>query len=386
MNLVVRASITVAVLAASLLAGPAIAPAATQIPELELTRVADLGGLTAFASRADDRTLYVAEQSGLVRAVRNQRVVERPVLDLTGDVSTGYEQGLLGLAFSPDGTKLYAHYTDVEGDTRVDEFTMRRRRADAVTRRTVLTVEQPQANHNGGQLAFGPDGYLYIGLGDGGGAGDEGPGHARGGNGQSLETLLGKVLRIDPTPSGSQGYTVPPDNPFVAEPDARPEIWSFGLRNPWRFSFDSATGDLWIGDVGQSEFEEINFAPAVNGRDAGKGANFGWNRLEGDESFRGTAPDDAVAPTATHPQDDGWRSIIGGYVYRGTKIKPLRGVYVYTDYYAGDVVGLRSDGAGGFTPVDLGIDASDVSAFGEGPDGELYLLSQSDGVLRLARA
>jgi glucose/arabinose dehydrogenase len=307
------------------------------------------------------------------------------VLDLTGDLSTGFEQGLLGLAFSPDGTKLYAHYTNAEGDTRVDEFAMRKRRADAGTRRTVLAVDQPQGNHNGGQLAFGPDGYLYIGLGDGGAANDEGPGHARGGNGQSLETLLGKILRIDPAPSGDQPYTVPGDNPFVDRGDARPEIWAYGLRNPWRFSFDAVTGDLWIGDVGQSEFEEINFAPAVDGRDAGKGANFGWNRLEGNEPFRGSAPDDAVAPAITHAQNDGWRSIIGGGVYRGSKIPPLRGVYVYTDYYAGDVVGLRSDG-NGFTPVDLGVDASDVSAFGEGPDRELYLLSQSAGLLRLDRA
>jgi glucose/arabinose dehydrogenase len=385
--MVVRASITVAVLTVSLLAGTTVAPGATQLPELALTRVADLGGLTAFATRTGDRTLYVAEQEGRVRAVRRGRAVERPVLDISGDVRAGGEPGLLGLAFSPDGTTLYVNYTNsADGGHRVDEFAMSGRVADPATRRTVLALDDPQPNHNGGQLAFGPDGHLYIAMGDGGGGNDEGSGHARGGNGQSLETLLGKILRIDPTPSGDAGYTVPADNPFLGRDDALPEIWAYGLRNPWRFSFDARTGDLWIGDVGQNAVEEVDFAPAVGGRDAGKGANFGWNRLEGNDELRGRAPDGAVAPVATHSHDEGWRSVIGGYVYRGSRITPLQGTYVYTDYYAGDVVGLQPDGAGGFTPVDLGLDASNVSAFGEAPNGELYLLSQSDGLLRLVRA
>jgi glucose/arabinose dehydrogenase len=384
--MVARGSIIVTVLAVSLLAGPAPAPAATRLPALELTQVAELGGLTAFASRAGDRAVYVADQEGRVRAIRNGRLLDAPVLDIVDDVRAGGEQGLLGLAFSPDGTKLYVNYTsDDDGGHRVDEYTMSGRVADVSTRRNVLSFDDPQPNHNGGQLAFGPDGYLYVGMGDGGSANDEGTGHARGGNGQSLESPLGKILRIDPTPSGTAAYTVPPDNPFVGRDDALPEIWAYGLRNPWRFSFDARTGDLWIGDVGQNEVEEVDYAPAINGRDAGKGANFGWNRLEGNDELRGEAPADAVAPVATRSHDDGWRSVIGGYVYRGSKIKPLRGVYLYTDYYAGDVVGLRSDGGGAFTPVDLGIGASDVSAFGEGPDGELYLLSQSQGVLRLDR-
>lgn len=383
--MVARASIALAVLSASLLSGVPVIGAAATVPSLALVQVAPMGGLTAFAARAGDRSVYVAEQAGRVHAVRNGRVLDRVVVDLSADVSTGFEQGLLGLAFSPDGSKLYAHYTDVEGDTRVDEFTMQGRRVDPVSRRNVLAVEQPQANHNGGQLAFGPDGHLYVGLGDGGGSGDEGRGHARGGNAQSLGTLLGKILRIDPTPSASAAYTVPPDNPFVGVPDARPEIWAYGLRNPWRFSFDARTGDLWIGDVGQDQFEEIDFAPALNGRDAGKGANFGWNRLEGDAPFRGDAPADAVGPVVTHARDDGWRSVIGGYVYRGRAIAALRGTYLYSDHYAGAIAGLRRAGDR-FVPVDLGLEASGVTGFGQGTDGELYVLSQSDGLLRLQRA
>jgi len=381
-----RASTVVAALVVSLVTGAPIATAAepAPLPTLSLTRVAAIGGLTAMATRAGDRALYVADQEGRVWAVRKRQVVEPPVLDIAGDVTAGGEQGLLGIAFSPDGTRLYVHYTASDEDGRVDEFTMRGRTADLGSRREVLAVEDPQPNHNGGQLAFGPDGLLYIALGDGGASNDEGPGHARGGNGQSLETLLGKILRIDPTPSADAPYTVPADNPFVATPDAMPEIWSYGLRNPWRFSFDARTGDLWIGDVGQNAAEEVDFAPAVNGRDAGKGVNFGWNRLEGDLEFRGDAPPDAAAPVVTHSHDDGWRSVIGGYVYRGSRIKALRGVYLYTDYYAGSVMGLRPDGTG-FASVDLGIEASDVAAFGEGPDDELYVLSQSDGLLRLVR-
>jgi glucose/arabinose dehydrogenase len=360
------------------------AGAAASIPPLALQPVAALPSLTAMTPRAGDRALYVTQQQGVVRAVRNGKSLDPPVLDISDDVLVQGEQGLLGLVFSPDGTKLYVDYTGTDGDSYIDEFMMNGTVVDAESRRNVLTVEDPQSNHNGGQLAFGPDGYLYIGLGDGGSQNDEGAGHVRGGNGQSLGTLLGKILRINPTPTAGAEYQVPPDNPFVGVDGARPEIWAYGLRNPWRFSFDTRTGDLWIGDVGQDEVEEVDFAPAVNGRDAGKGANFGWNRFEGDDPFRGDAPDGVVAPVATHTHEDGWLSVIGGYVYRGSKIKPLRGVYLYTDYYQGDIVGLRKSSSGGFEPVDLGLHGDDVSAFGQASDGELYVLSQSDGLLRLA--
>ncbi|MFI5047766.1 MAG: PQQ-dependent sugar dehydrogenase [Acidimicrobiia bacterium] len=372
-----------AVCAATQMTSPAGA-APSALPRLRLRRVADLPGLTAFATRAANDAFYVASQDGVIRAVRHGTVLDEPVLDISGETVANGEQGLLGLAFSPDGAKLYVDYTTVRSDTRVDEFTMRGDVADPATRRTVLAVDQPQVNHNGGQLAFGPDGDLYIGLGDGGSQGDQGPGHAPGGNGQSLATLLGKILRIDPTPSGDAEYTVPPDNPFVGVDGARPEIWAYGLRNPWRFSFDTGTGDLWIGDVGQDAIEEVDFAAATAGRNAGKGLNFGWNRLEGDEPFRGRAPDDAVGPVIQHTHADGWLSVIGGYVYHGP-VKALRGTYVYSDYYKAQLVGLQRDG-GAFVPVDLGIESHQVSAFGQGRDGSLFVLSQTDGLLKLVRA
>jgi glucose/arabinose dehydrogenase len=209
--------------AASVLLGAHPAHAAANPPRLDLKLVTGLAGATALATRPDDPTLYVATQDGKVFAVR---AVGEPitVLDLTRQVRAGGEQGLLGIVFSPDGTKLYAHYSGAAaGETVLDEYTVVNGRPDPSTRRLVLTLPQPQVNHNGGQLAFGPDGYLYLGLGDGGGAGDRGSGHAPGGNGQSLNTLLGKIVRIDPRPSGARAYTVPNDNPFVGE-DARPEI------------------------------------------------------------------------------------------------------------------------------------------------------------------
>ena len=374
--------LALAVCAAALVTAPPSAVAAA-VPSLRLRPVAPLHGLTSFAARANDTAVYVGSQDGVVSAVRHGTVLDEPVLDISDDTVASGEQGLLGLAFSPDGAKLYVDYTTRRGDTRVDEFAMDGDVAVRETRRTVLAVDQPQVNHNGGQLAFGPDGFLYIGLGDGGSQNDQGPGHAPGGNGQSLATLLGKILRIDPAPTSDAEYTVPPDNPFVGVEDARPEIWAYGLRNPFRFSFDTETGDLWIGDVGQDAIEEVDFAPATAGHDAGKGANFGWNRLEGNELERGKEPDNAIGPVIQHLHTDGWISVIGGYVYHGP-LKVLRGTYVYTDYYRGEIVGLRR-GTDGFDPVDLGISSFGIAAFGQGRDGSLYVLSQNDGLLKIVR-
>ena len=274
-------------------------------------------------------------------------------------------------------------YTDKSGDTHVDEFAMNGQVADKSTRRNLLVVDQPQPNHNGGQLAFGPDGDLYIAFGDGGAADDEGPGHASGGNGQSLRTLLGKILRIDPTPSADTPYTVPPDNPFVGKNGARPEIWAYGLRNPWRFSFDAHTGDLWIGDVGQDAWEEVDVARAKSGRDAGRGDNFGWNRLEGTHEFHGSAPADVVLPVYEQSHDDGACSVTGGFVYRGTAIPALVGKYVFTDYCDGLLRTLTPSGDGTYRAQDLHLDVTSVSSFGQGNDRELYVLSQSRGVFKL---
>jgi glucose/arabinose dehydrogenase len=357
--------------------------AATAAPTVKVRRVATLARTTAMAARTGDTALYVTEQSGRVRAITGGKLAAEPVLDLTADTFAAGEQGLLGLAFAPDGAHLYVDYTDKSGDTHIVEFAMNGDVADPSSRRNLLFVNQPQANHNGGQLAFGPDGYLYIALGDGGAADDEGPGHAPGGNGQSLATLLGKILRIDPTPTATSPYTVPPDNPFVGRNGAKPEIWAYGLRNPWRFSFDADTGDLWIGDVGQNEWEEVDFAPATKGRDAGRGDNFGWNRLEGTHEHRGSAPAAAIAPVYEQAHDNGVCSVTGGFVYRGTRIAALAGRYVFTDYCVGELETLTPSGDGTFRARGLGINIGAVSSFGQAANRDLYVLSQSRGIFKL---
>ena len=379
---VVAAVAAALTLVAAGLPGPANALDASGI---ELRLVATPATGTAIAARAGDKTLYIAEQSGTIRALRGETLADTPVLDLTDVVSAGGERGLLGLAFSPDGTRMYVHYTNRDGDSEIVEFGMRADGVDAGSRRLLLTVEQPQANHNGGQIAFGPDRMLYIALGDGGASGDAGPGHRPEGNGQALDTLLGKLLRIDPTPSTNAPYTVPRDNPFVGRSGALPEIWSYGLRNPWRFTFDDETGDLWIGDVGQSAWEEVNFVPAVDGVGAGRGDNFGWARLEGTHPFSGTAPANAVPPVHEFAHTDGSCSVTGGYVYRGKRIRELRGTYLFVDYCRDQIMGLTPDN-GGFSPVDLDTQVASVSTFGQRNNGELYVLSQTDGLYRILPA
>jgi glucose/arabinose dehydrogenase len=309
-------------------------------------------------------------------AIRHGSVDSLPALDLRGEVSQGSEQGLLGLAFSPDGGFLYVNYTDPNGDTNVDEFAFRAGRAVLDTRRRVLFVDQPFPNHNGGNLAFGPDGYLYIGLGDGGSGGDPY------GNGQSLKTLLGKMLRIEPRPSGSKPYGIPPDNPFVGRRGARPEIWALGLRNPWRYAFDRDTGDLWIGDVGQDTVEEVDRQPAGSK----EGLNYGWNRLEGTHPYEGSPPRRAVSPVYEYPHEGGVCAVTGGYVYRGQAIPALVGAYLFADTCAGWIRAFRLvDGKAGDV-ADLGLSAGSPVSFGEGPNGELYVLSLGGPVYRIAPA
>jgi glucose/arabinose dehydrogenase len=275
---------------------------------------------------------------------------------------------------------MYVYYTNRDGDIRVDEYTMSGNSVNTASRRQVLAVDHPPApNHNGGQTSFGPDGMLYLGLGDGGGAaGDRGEGHVEGGNAQSRNTMLGKILRIDPTPSAGAPYTIPSDNPF-ANGGGLPEIWAYGLRNPWRFSWDRKTGDMWIADVGQSQWEEIDFAPA--GR--GAGANYGWNRLEGTHQFSGSAPDDAVAPIFEYSHEGGGCSISGGYVYRGSKIPALAGEYVYSDYCESTLRTVKERDGKLAGQRDLGVEASQVTSFGQDQDGELYVLSQAAGLQRI---
>jgi glucose/arabinose dehydrogenase len=344
--------------------------------KVRLVRVAQLEQPVAMAVRPGERTLYLVEQVGRVRAIRGGRLDPTPVLDISEQVTAGGEQGLLGLAFSPDGRYLYLHYTDRSGDHQVSELTMDGQRADPGSQRSVLRIDDPFGNHNGGQLAFGPDRRLYLAFGDGGGGGDPE------GNGQSLDSLLGKILRIDPRPGGGQPYRVPSDNPFVDRDGARPEIWAYGLRNPWRFSFDAATGDLWIGDVGQNAYEEIDYQPAGSG-----GRNYGWNRREGRHPYSGgERPSGAVDPVIEYGRAGGACTVIGGFVYRGRRIGGLRGAYLYGDYCAGWVRAARVRDGKVAEQRDLGLSVPGLSSFGADAAGELYALSLGGEVYRLAPA
>jgi glucose/arabinose dehydrogenase len=342
--------------------------------EVRLAEVARLDGTAlAMAVREGDDALYIALREGLVMAIRGGSIDPTPVLDVSGQVTAGGEQGLLGLAFAPDGRFVYVNYTDTNGDTNVVEFRMDGDRADPGSARRVLLIDQPFSNHNGGNLAFGPDGYLYIGMGDGGSQGDPD------GNGQNLGVLLAKMLRIDPRPTNGMPYGIPPDNPFVGRQGARPEIWAYGLRNPWRYEFDRETGDLWIGDVGGSQREEVDFQTA----DFTGGANYGWARTEGtvvfDEKPAGWVP--PVFEYDTH--DNRTCAIVGGFVYRGTAIPDLEGAYLYSDNCNGTINAfvLRDGRVEGQRSLD--IDGGAVASFGQDLSGEQYVISLSGQVFRI---
>ena len=339
---------------------------------VKLTRIATLEEPLAMAIRRGDTALYVAEKGGRIRTVRNGRVASGSVLDISAQVSTGSEQGLLGLAFSPDGSKLYVNFTNTAGDTVVREYGFANGRAEVASARQVLLVDQPFANHNGGNLVFGPDGFLYIGLGDGGAADDPT------GNAQNLDTLLGKMLRIDPRASGANAYRIPPGNPFIGR-SGRDEIWAYGLRNPWRYSFDRSTGDLWTGDVGQNQWEEIDFQ-----RSSSKGGeNYGWDRMEGTHRHEGSAPANHHGPIYEYSHEGGNCSVTGGYVYRGSKIRNLRGAYLFADFCVGRLRAFVQADTRATEHRFLGIDVGNLSSFGQDQSGELYVMSLGGGVYRI---
>lgn len=346
------------------------------------------GGLTrplfVTAAPGQPGRIYIVQQGGQILIHENGVVLETPFYDFGPVIgASGGERGLLGLAFHPayeQNGRFYVNYTDVTGATTVAlycRYADDPYRADPATATVLLTIPQPFSNHNGGMIAFGPDGYLYVASGDGGSGND--PQN----NGQSLETLLGKILRIDV--DSAAPYAIPADNPFVSTPGARGEIWAYGLRNPWRMSFDRETGDLWIGDVGQNALEEIDFQAAGS---AG-GENYGWRVREGSICRPGEMNCDlpgAVDPIYDYAQE-GSQSITGGYVYRGTAIPALAGTYFFADYIAGTVYSLTR--AGQTVTVinetenlnDAKYTLSNVASFGEDLDGELYVVDYGEGAV-----
>ncbi len=322
--------------------------------------------------------LFITLQGGRVVIFDGVQILSPPFLDINSLVSSGGERGLLGAAFHPNYVGngfFYVSYTDTAGDSVIARYSVSLdpNRADPTSGVILLTIPQPFGNHNGGQLHFGPDGYLYIGIGDGGSGGD--PQN----NGQDLGTLLGKILRID-VDSGFP-FTVPPDNPFVGVVGAREEIWSFGLRNPWRFSFDRLTGDMFIGDVGQNSWEEVDFQPA----NSTGGENYGWRLMEGNSCFNpaincnnGTL----TLPILVYDHSVGC-SVTGGYLYRGSKNPNLNGLYLYGDFCSGLIWGAQEDGLGGWNTTVLLDTNFSISTFGEDESGEIYFahLSATDGTI-----
>jgi glucose/arabinose dehydrogenase len=349
-------------------------PAAFPPPAVNLRSIAVGLDRPVYLTHAGDGSgrLFLVEKPGTIRTVREGTLLPDPFLDIRSLVkSSGSEQGLLGLAFDPQypaNGRFFVDYIDLDGNTVVARYRVSPAdpdRADPASGTAILRIDQPYANHNGGDLVFGPDGYLYVGAGDGGSEGDPL------GNGQRLDTLLGKILRIDVR---GDAYAVPADNPFLIRPDARPEIWAYGLRNPWRFSFDRATGDLYIGDVGQDEYEEVDVQPAGS---AG-GRNYGWNIMEGFHPYKGGSTEGLIPPAAEYEHASGNCSVTGGYVYRGGAIPSLEGIYLFGDYCTGQTWVLRRFPDGWRAAEWFGMRIS-ISSFGEDENGELYVLDYRGG-------
>jgi glucose/arabinose dehydrogenase len=323
--------------------------------------------------------VFILEKAGLIRIVKNGQLLDTPFLDIRDRVgSQNTEQGLLGLAFHPDFPKqnfFYLNYTNPSGNSVVSSFQVSSNpdQADPNSETILFTVDQPYANHNGGSMEIGPEGYLYIGFGDGGSEGDPLD------NGQSLQTHLGKILRIDI--SGGNSYTIPPDNPFV-NGGGLPEIWEYGLRNPWRFSFDMQTGDMYIADVGQNKWEEVDYVPAKTQG----GLNFGWSYYEGDHPYKGTPPQNEtfVFPVHEYSHSEGC-SISGGSVYRGQDLPDWQGVYLYGDYCLGKVWGLLRHSNGAWENKLMYQMNANITHVGTDAQGEIYLADYQGSVYRLEK-
>lgn len=372
----------VTVLVAATILVTVLTGCAKQAPPAELNIQLDLvaegfdSPVFAIAQRGGDY-VYVVEQKGVIRVMNQGTFLGAPFLDITDRVGSGGERGLLGLAFGPDFDEsgdLFVHYTDMNGDTVLERFHAESvTKADKTASKVFLTADQPYSNHNGGMIVFGPDGYLYMGLGDGGSGGDPQ------GNGQKLTTLLGKILRLDVS---GEAPKCPATNPKLGD-GTRCEIWSYGLRNPWRFSFDQKTGDIFIGDVGQNPWEEIDYSPASPGVG---GENYGWNVFEGTHRFRADGIEGHVAPIAEYATGPGGTcSVTGGYVYRGEKIPELEGRYVFGDYCNGTIWILERDGNSWDRFELLDTDLR-LSSFGEDGDGEILVVDHGGAVYRIVNA
>ncbi|MFN8125309.1 MAG: PQQ-dependent sugar dehydrogenase [Candidatus Nanopelagicales bacterium] len=369
-----------AVGAGALVLALAPAPGISAAPTLRLVDVGSFVQPTyVTAPRGDRHRLFVVEKAGRIRVVRDGQVLPRPLLDIRPLVSSDGERGLLSMAFAPDyatSHRFYVNYTDTVGDTRIVEY-----RTSAATPlragqpRQLMRIHQPGSNHNGGQLQFGPDGYLYIGMGDGGGTHGDVPNNA-----QNLSTLLGKMLRIDPHPSATRPYTIPRSNPFVGRSGARPQIWAKGFRNPWRFSFDRATGDLTIADVGENQWEEVDFAQ----RGAAAGRNFGWHMFEGRQRVAPGNPNRLQFPLLTKSHDRGWCAVTGGYVVRTATLPSLAGRYVYGDFCRPGVRSARLAADGATQDQETGLSVSRLVSFGEDGLGRVYTVSLDGPVSRIA--
>jgi glucose/arabinose dehydrogenase len=359
------------------------AAAAQRRRGVRLVKIGDFASpLYVAAPPGDRRRIFVVEQAGRIEVVRGGKRLAQPFLDIRSKVTAGGEQGLLSMAFAPDYAQsgvFYVYYTERSGTEAIWEYRRATEdRADPASARLVLRMADPEPNHNGGLMIFGSDGLMYVGTGDGGGGDDQ---HGARGNAQSLGSLLGKILRIDPRQSGGRPYTVPDSNPFVGRAGARPEIYAYGLRNPWRFSFDRATGDLTIADVGQDAVEEVDFVREGRGR----GANFGWRPWEGRQrNFDEPAPG-AILPVITHTHSAGFCSITGGYVVRDRGVPALYGRYVYGDFCDTRIraatlrAGRRTTGKPLALPK-----VSALSSFGEDAAGRVYATSLNGPVYRLA--
>jgi uncharacterized protein (TIGR03437 family) len=347
--------------------------------EIRLTQVASGINAPTDIQTAGDSSgrLFLVQQNGLIKILRNGAVSAQPFLDITGKTRQDGERGLLGLAFPPgfaEKRRFYVDYTDLNGDTIIAMYRVSAGSADVAdgTSETVLTrIAQPFANHNGGQVRFGPDGYLYVGMGDGGSGGDPQK------NGQNRNVLLGKMLRLD-VESQPGKIVIPPDNPLVGVSGTRPEIWAYGLRNSWRYSFDRATGDLWIADVGQDAYEEIDFQPAASRG----GENYGWNLMEGLHcTTSGCSQQGLTLPIAEYSHAQGC-SVAGGFVYRGNGSPGLRGTYIYGDYCSGRIWGVAREGGAWVSRLLLASGLS-IITFGEDQAGEVYLGAANGAIYRI---